>query len=121
MQLIESNENLVNKLSAELSILDSRLFKLDIFEDANEGLVIDIYLNLSRSKAQREIKIRFLEIEEYSFFYSKSHYFYYVERFKLFKNNEGYYISLDPFNEENEIHFKDQDYVLCKSIQGYFI
>lgn len=120
MELIGLNEDLINKLSNNLTILDSRLSRIDIFEDDGEELIIDIYLNLSYSKPKK-IKIRFRGIEAYSFLYRKDHYFYFVQNLKFFKKDANFYLSMDPINEKEDISLEDQDYILCTSIEGYFI
>ncbi|WP_343691971.1 hypothetical protein [Chitinophaga sp.] len=122
MELIALNEDLINMLSDKLTILDSQLSKIDIFEDENEELIIDIYLKLCYSKPKGiKVKIRFIGIEEYSFFYTKDRYFYFIQRLKLFKKEHHYYLSMDPVDEKEEISVEDQDFILCNSIEGYFI
>jgi hypothetical protein len=121
MKLIAKNDQLIAALTDTETMLDGKLTRLNIYEDLKIGLIIEVYINLLHSKKQNEIVIRFLEVEEYIFYYSNSSYFYYIERCKFFASANKYYLSLDPYDEKEVVNQQDQDFILSKSIEGYRI
>ena len=54
-------------------------------------------------------------------FYTSDHYFYYIERYKFFKCDNGFYISFDPVNESSTIEPDDNDFILCSDVKGCFL
>ena len=122
MENIYKNDELLRLTNGCTFIRDSVVTRFDIYLQDHQ-LCIDVYLNLefSRFKAEKRLKIHFRDIIRYQFLYSNNYYFYNVETCKFFKSESGYYISLDPFNELGEISEEDEDLILCKDIEGYFV
>jgi len=117
MSTIGKNDELLKYLSLhKLYILDSELFKIDIFEKGNTPS-IELYFKLSNKS--KLLKVKFTNVKEYSFYYRSDHYFYNVERCKFFKKDDLFYLSVDPYNEAEEINDEDQDFILCNEIEGY--
>lgn len=118
MNQIGINADLMSFLSGNLTISSSKLYKLDIAGDDN-GLVIDVYLELLYSEDNNHLKLRFTDVQEYSFYYNSQHVFYNVEIYKFFINNGRVYISFDPVDEQENISVDDQDFILSKKVEGY--
>lgn len=109
------NGNLLTFLQGEFTLLNARLTKLDIYNNQQQQLVIDLYLTLLNKKT---IRLRFTEIEEFSFYHTKGYSFYNVERYKFLQHNNQFYICLDPVDEEQRIAVEDQDFILANRVEG---
>jgi len=122
MEIIYKNDELLKLTKGPVNILDSSVTRFDIYYQENQ-LHIDVYFNLiyKRFKTEKQLKIHFSDITRYQFVYSNDHQFYNVELCKFFKSENGYYISLDPVDESEKISEDDEDVILCKNMEGYFI
>jgi len=122
METIYKNEELLQLTKGNYYIHDSVVSRFDIYMQ-NYQLSIDVYFNSGnvRYKNEKQLKIHFSDIIRYQFIYNTNYYFYNVESYKFFKSENGYYMSLDPFNELEEVSEEDEDLILCKNIEGYFI
>ena len=118
MKLIGSNNELVDFLSGDYSILSSRISQTT-FRSEDGELIIEIDIDLLYSQKEKKLKLRFTEIEEYSFYYNSQHIFYNIEHYKFLSTEKGMYISFDPFDEEEMITPGDQDFIMCSKIEGY--
>lgn len=119
MRQIAKNNELIEALSGELTLLDGRLTRLDIFEDPVLGLVIDVYIVLLRTR--EPIQLRFTEIAEYGFYYSKELSFYFIERYKFISSGDDYYLSLDPSDDLEVVNIADQDFIRSKVVEGFYL
>lgn len=115
------NEEALEILTIEENIRDSRIYRFDIYENDKECLIIDVYLELIHSQRSKNLKIRFIDVKEYSLYYEANRYFYYIETFKFLKYNDIFYISFDPVDESEMISEEDQDYIKASSIEGFFL
>ncbi|HEY4322902.1 MAG TPA: hypothetical protein VGN20_02920 [Mucilaginibacter sp.] len=120
MKYIAKNEDLLSFLSEDKSIIDATITRFDIY-NADNRLNIDVYITLLYSKSDKELKLRFKDVLQYCMFYTRDHNFYYIERYKLFKCDEGFYVSFDPFDENLEIQSEDNDFILSSEVEGYFL
>lgn len=115
MNIIGKNEQLFNYMSLKnIYLISSVLKRIEIFED-EYILCIELHFKIR----EYIFKIKFINILEYSFYYREDHNFYNVENCKFFKKGEVFYISLDPYDEKEEINSNDQDFILCKEIEGF--
>lgn len=121
MVYIDKNEGLISYLSKEFSLLSSKLYKVDIYNDIKSELVIDLYLELLYTKANNLVRLTFTEIEEFSFYHHRSSYFYNIERYKFFKNDNSIYLCLDPYEEDQIISREDQNFILSGNVSGNFV
>ena len=115
--IAKEDELLSNIFMAKYNILDSRLYKMEIF-DENFLLVIDLYFELITNGTP--IKLRFYDVQEYGFYW-KDRTNFYIERYKLFRVKELFYLSIDPVDEENQFKLEDNDFIWSKSIEGYLL
>lgn len=120
MQLIETGDKLINALSYNLSLISSQLYKVCIYNEDNL-LYIDVGVELMYKKENNRILLRFVDVKEYSFYYSSNRIFYNIETYKFFKSGDLYYASFDPVDESDVITDNDQDYIKSKSVNGYFV
>nr|WP_294947262.1 hypothetical protein [uncultured Mucilaginibacter sp.] len=103
-------------------IHDASVTQFDIaYQDYR--LCIDVYFTSIQAKrwTKTQIKLRFVDVLEYSFYWNAEHHFYYVERYKFFKTEKGFYISLDPVDETDIAAEEDGDVIISKSIEGYLL
>jgi len=104
--------------SKKIYLVSSSLLKINIFQE-EDCLFIELHFKINPSG--KLLKIKFIDIIEYSFYYKNNFYFYNVAYCKFFKKGNTVYISLDPFDEEETIHKNDQDFILCKNVVGEYV
>lgn len=118
MVLIGKQEDVVNKLQGEFTLLSSSIERINIYR-CDHILCIDIEIELAYKKKENNILLRFNDVLEYSFFYRSHRYFYNVEIFKLLKTENFFYVSFDPVDEVEEVSDDDQDYIKATTIECY--
>ena len=112
---------MVNIVFRDFTLLSSNLYKFDVENNDTEGLMIRLHFRLLYSGVNNTVMLRFSGIREYSFYYHHRGNFYNVERYKLLKMKDGFYISLDPFDETGIVSPQDQDFILCEKIEGFLV
>lgn len=120
MQKIGTNQEVINYLQGEYSLLDSKVTEFKIYE--SDGLVnIDITFQLTHSKAK--IAITFKNVVEYAFYHNSSHYFYYVETPPKFLSigDGNFYLSLDPNEMIEGASGDDNDIIISKELEAFII
>ncbi|OKS88336.1 hypothetical protein [Mucilaginibacter polytrichastri] len=123
MEYINKNEDLIEQsVTEKFYPLNAIVIRFDIYQQ-DHRLYIDVYFSLPYHRFQSEkiLKLSFIDVIEYSFYWNAADYFYNVERCKFFKSGKGYYMSLDPANESEELTEEDQDIILSKELEGYFM
>jgi len=122
MELIGNDEVLFELLKTwEVTIHDSVVKRINIFIEETNGLHIEIDFDDAKYKGNY-LRLRFSGIKEYSFYHNNTYHFYNVESFKLIKDGEFFYLSLDPEDESSTFATDhDQDLIVFKSFEGYFI
>lgn len=121
MEYIDKNEGLISYLSGKFSLLSSKLYKVDIYNDAKSELIIDLYLELLYTKVNNLVRLTFTEIEEFSLYHHRSSSFYNIERYKFFKSDNSIYLCLDPYEEGKIISSEDQNFILSGNVSGNFV
>jgi hypothetical protein len=116
---IGENEKLIDFFSYKYTLLDGKLKRIDIHYEGYE-LVIDLYIEILRVKTDKDIKLTFRGVQKY-YFNGTRNSVYDIERYKFFPTDNGYYISLDPFLENEIVAPEDNDIILSKTIEGSFI
>jgi hypothetical protein len=122
MERTYRDEEVLELTQGTYFIHDASVTRFDIaYEDYR--LCIDVYFTSIQAKrwAKTQIKLCFLDVLEYSFYWNADYQFYYVERYKLFKTEKGFYISLDPADENDTPSDDDGDVIISKSIEGYLL
>ncbi|MBN3575887.1 hypothetical protein [Vibrio neptunius] len=119
MKLISSSTKLVAYFSGNNSLLDSKIKRIEVLY-SDSGLCINIDISMRPSSDYDNIKLSFIGCKMYSFCFSDDYCFYNVESLKFFINDDGlFYISLDPYGEEQMMSDEDQDFILCKDVFAY--
>ena len=114
------NDALIELTNDSYYIHDATVSRFDIYLQ-NHQLCIDVYFHSILPKITKTLKIHFSNVIKYQFLYTLEYSFYNVERYKFFKTENGYYISLDPYDESAQVSEKDGDLILCETIEGTFI
>ena len=122
MEKIYRDEEVLELTEGTYFIHDASVTRFDIAYQEHR-LCIDVYFTSIQSKkwAKTQIKLRFVDVLEYSFYWNVEHHFYYVERYKFFKTEKGFYISLDPVDETNNAKEEDQDIISSKNLEAYLL
>ncbi len=119
MQQIGKNNELLKLLSGENSLLDATVTGVALYEK-NSIVMADVKLRPRSSSDFQELHLVFADVIEFGFYYSSEFIFYNVERVKFFSlDNEKFYLSLDPDDEEEEVSPEDQDFIMSKMVIGY--
>ena len=119
MKTIGEGEQLIKSLSGHNSLLDTKVKRISIFEE-EDLLIGELEFAMRPLSKYRNVVLKFTDVKEYSFYYNDNHVFYNVERFKFFRMENGsYYLSLDPYEEEQVPSDQDQDIVVAKNVVGY--
>lgn len=123
MIFIDKNENLINSLSGNLTLLSGSLQRIDFYLNKKKELSIDLTIALLYDPEKRMVILKFSEIKEYSFYANDPSLFYYIEDYKFLKYDRGVYLCLDPLweNNLNVVSSQDQNYIVAEHVEGYFI
>jgi hypothetical protein len=117
MNAIGKNEELLkNIVLKKLYLISSTLLDVKIF---TEDYKVVIELGFKLLSGGEIMRIKFVDVSEYLFYYRNNYGFYDVATCKFFKKDDLYYLSLDPYDETLEMHPEDQDFILCKEIEGF--
>lgn len=121
-KFIGKDEELLDLLIEDMSILDANIYRISFFEDSILGIVTaDLHLELTRKKPKISINLKFVGVNECSFYYQKDMIFYNIELLKFFKDERGFYLCIDPYGEEEIISPEDGSFILSSNIEAYFI
>jgi hypothetical protein len=116
MLLITKNLDAIDLLSNQESLISGKLQKISMFYCENE-LIVELNVELLYSEKLKEVLLQFRGVSEYSFNYTSSHNFYYIEDYVLFKKEDMVYISLDPANpSEMTRNVDDNDFIVAEEI-----
>ena len=119
MELIEKNQELYAILKTKIHIGDAKITSLHIYI-LNDLLTIDVDIRLLLGTG-KHVRLRFTDVDEYSFNHNKFYYFYNIETYKFILQDNLYYISFDPDTGLEDASPIDNDTILCGSIEGYYI
>lgn len=119
MNYIAKDTKLFDLLQSDVSILSSAILGINMHL-TNFRLVIDVDFELMYGN-EKYLKIVFSGVKEYAFHYQSNRIFYNVEVCKLLRKGDFFYISFDPYDADlSVISDKDNDMILCESIEGFF-
>ena len=115
---IDSNESSIDFIKD--NIRDAQILKISfLFENYEKKIVIDLVQIGGQSN---KIRLEFEEVQFISFYDDEGCIVeHYVEYFKLFKNGDSYYFSIDPYDEEEKVNSDDNCVIVAKKIKGYVI
>ncbi len=112
-----NSDSLIDAINERNALLDGKLLRVSLAD--NNGVMIAELRVASRTSSEVEtIVIRFSDVRRFDFYYDDSNYCYLIERYKAFRLEEGFYMSLDPYDETNEVHCEDRGIVLSTEIEG---
>lgn len=121
-KIIGKDKELLDLLIGDMSILDACIYKIAFSTDSTLGIVTaELHLQLARKKPKTSIMLKFIGVNECSFYYEKNKAFYNIELLKFFKAESGFYLCIDPYGEEEIISSEDGSFILSSSVEGYFI
>jgi len=112
-----NNDQVIEQSKSEFSLVNAYLNGIGINWE-NDQLNIDLKFELLYPAGKRLV-LKFNDVFEYYFNYNAAHYFYYVERLKLLKAENRYYISLDPVDQSEQIDAKDNDIIMATGLEAY--
>ncbi|SEP38561.1 hypothetical protein [Mucilaginibacter sp. OK283] len=118
MEFIGKDHSLFEKLN-KIYIVSSSIRRFNIFTAEDDNLVVEVEFKLLYDLGAI-LKLRFLGIKEYSFYWSSIYHFYNVETYTLIKKDNLFYICFDPEDESSlDILEGDQNFILFTGFEGY--
>ncbi|WP_101688329.1 hypothetical protein [Dysgonomonas massiliensis] len=99
----------------DIYLRDSSLESIFIYKE-DYILYIDIVFKVV-SKTTTFLKLRCIDVVKYNILWDSDYSFYDVSHYKLLKDNELFYLSLDPYEESDEISELDNDFLLCRQMK----
>ncbi len=121
MRAIGADESLLQYLTGNNSIISGVVHRIISDLSNRSSSCVEIYIELLYAKSDAQILIRFKDIQAFDFIYDSSCHPYYIERFKLFRTDVGFYCSLDPYDEMETMDDRDRDKIVAKSMEGFII
>ena len=118
MHLLAENDDALGVVTSSETLLNARMEGFAVRYE-RDGLVAEAVFHLQHSKRVNWLLLRFKPVSAYAFAYSKDVAFYNVESFKLLRVATGYYLSLDPVDEQDQPDERDNDTIRAKGIQAY--
>ena len=119
METVIKNIELFDLLKTNFTLLDSELVGVK-FGMVDYALTMEMDFIIKKRFGGSCLKLKFLDIKEYGFYYDHTRIFYNVEDFKLLRKDDLFYLSLDPYLEDREsISENDNDFVLAREIEGF--
>ncbi|MCR6653108.1 MAG: hypothetical protein NVV73_17190 [Cellvibrionaceae bacterium] len=116
MKTVLSDDDVIDCLRGENSLLDGQIKKIEI-DGENDGVKIYVHIHMRRNSDYESAVVEFIDCEEYCFSFSSDFYFYCIESLKFFKTDGGmFYVSFDPFDAGDQICNEDKDVILSRSI-----
>jgi len=117
MRVLEGSEILIMFSTGEYSLLHSRLKGVSISKK-EEQVTIDLFIDLLYSKYEQQMSLKFIDVSDYSLNEDNWTNFPSIEKYKFYKNYNGFYISLNP-----EVTFAgsiatDQEYIRSKNVKA---
>jgi hypothetical protein len=118
MHLLAENHDALRLATGSETLLNATVEGFAIRAES-DGLVAEVVFRLRHSKKVSRLLLRFKPVTAYAFVYSQEVAFYNVESFKFLRVTNGYYLSLDPFDESDEADERDNDTVRAEAVQAY--
>jgi hypothetical protein len=102
----------IEYLNSKKSLLNSVITEIKIYFEVN----LKVCLNIEAKNMT--FNVLFEEVKELSFYHNDNYLFYNVENYKLiYSNNEDeFYLSLDPYDDDQNINSLDKDFIRAKKL-----
>jgi hypothetical protein len=118
MHLLAENQDVLRLMASSATLLNSIMEGFAIRYES-DGLVAEVVFRLQRSEQVKGLLLRFKPVTAYKFAFSQEAAFYHVESFKFLQVANGYYLSLDPFDESYQADERDNDTIRAEGVQAY--
>lgn len=112
------NDEALKFFNNDNSLISATVKSFHIYE-LDGYLTIDMDVVLLYAKINKDFRIRFRDVIEYSFYHNHNYYFYDIANVKFFKEANLYYLSLDPDDTSAFKSDQDNDYILSNKIQAF--
>lgn len=117
MRVLEGSEILIMLSTGDYSLLHSRLKGINVF-NKNDQITIDLSIDLLYSKYEHQMSLRFIDVSDYSLNENNWTNFPSIEKYKFYKNYNGFYISLNPEVSFADSIGADRDYIRSKQVKA---
>jgi hypothetical protein len=122
MKQIGTDLALIKALKENNALLDAKMIDMNFSTENTGNAMVQLDFEPRQGSYKEKLRLEFRGIKEFTFYYDETTAFYYVERYKLFHTADGdYYLSMDPYDEEENISEEDQGIVRAKKIVGILL
>jgi hypothetical protein len=118
LRLLAENHAVLSLVAGRETLLNASLESV-LLQYEEDGLVIELALLLRHSASVSKLLLCFEQVSAYAFAYSMEVSFYNVVSYKLLPVETGYYLSLDPYDETQEVDERDNDCIVATRIKAY--
>jgi hypothetical protein len=120
MRQLGTGSALIKELKGNNALLDAKMIGMNFSTDPSDAVQLDF--EPRQGSYKEKLRLEFREIKEFAFYYDDTSTFYYLERYKLFPTADGdYYLSMDPYDEEEMLSEEDQGIIRAKEISGILL
>lgn len=118
MKILAENDEILAFLVNKHSLISSTVNSL-LIKGAGDGIIIEVTFSLMYSSQIDKLVLVFENVTAYAFNYDSDNAFYNVESYKLLAVQQGYYLSLDPYDECEKVDERDNDFVIASRVKVY--
>lgn len=117
MRVLEGSDILIMFSTGECSLLHSKLKGVNISNN-EEQITIELIIDLLYSKYEQQMNLRFVDVSDYSLNEDNWSSFPSIEKYKFYKNHNGFYISLNPEVSLADSAAVDQEYIRSRNVKA---
>ncbi|TGO02661.1 hypothetical protein PN36_21300 [Candidatus Thiomargarita nelsonii] len=119
---IGTGSTLIKELKGNNALLDAKMTGMNFSTEPSGRFAVQLDFEPRQGSYKEKLRLEFREIKEFAFYYDETTAFYYLERYKLFPTADGdYYLSMDPYDEEERLSEEDQGIIRAKEISGILL
>ena len=114
--------SLRNVLKDTAGLLDATMFELRVFEENGFVNAVAKFTPLPSRGLACDLELTLLQLGKLDFYHDHTHEFYLVTRYTFFEMTDGkFYLSLDPYCENEIPHEEDGGVFIAKEVRGSLI
>lgn len=121
MLYIAADADLISFLKNDYSLISGSLNGINI-SYLNSDLTIELSISLMYApNGRKNIVVKFINVISYSFIYDEDYSFSTIEDFKFIEVEGKMYLSIDPDIRVSQKSEADKDFIISKSVVGFFL
>jgi len=122
MRQLGTGSALIKELKGNNALLDAKMIGMNFSTDPSDHFAVQLDFEPRQGSYKEKLRLEFRDIKEFAFYYDDTTAFYYLECYKLFPTADGdYYLSMEPYDEEEKLSEEDQGIIRAKEISGILL